>query len=357
MIRIIFPLIFSVAALISGNAAAQQTQPIEIADNAPDSYTVVRGDTLWDISGRFLKQPWRWPEVWKMNRDQIRNPHLIYPGQVVILDRSGPYLSVGRSLGGKSKSISGDQKLEPRVYSEPLSAAIPSIPLAAITPFLIQPLVIDDEELPDAGTVIATDHSRLYMGMGDTIYAKNISEGDEVWDVFRRSSPLVDPVTKEKLGYEATFLGTARVVTPGQPAELEILTAVEEIGVDDRLIPREKPELLAFVPHSPEYDVEGRVLALPGRSMGMSNIDETGRYSVVSLSVGSNDGIEVGHVLALHRNRGKVEYKNGFRTEVYDLPEKLYGLVFVFRVFERVSYALVMESLGPVAVGDTVRKP
>ncbi len=356
MIRIIFPLIFSIAALISGNAAAQQTQPgeavskpPEIADNAPDSYTVVRGDTLWGISGRFLKQPWRWPEVWRMNREQIRNPHLIYPGQVIVLDRSGPYLSIGRPVGRSGGSGSG--RLEPQVYTEKIDTAIPSIPLSSLGPFLTQPLVIEQEDIPDAGTVIATDHSRLYMGMGDIIYAKNITEGEEVWDIFRRSKPLVDPITDEKLGYEAIYLGSARVVEHGEAAELEIINAVEEIGVDDRLLPRAQPELITYVPHAPEFEVEGRVISMHNA------VAETGRYHVVALSVGSNDGIEIGNVLALHRYRGTVKYKNGHKTENFELPEKLYGLVFVFRVFERVSYALVMESLGQVAPGDAVRKP
>jgi len=348
MIRIIFPLILSIAALISGNAAAQQKQPIELAENAPDSYTVVRGDTLWGISGRFLKQPWRWPEVWRMNREQIRNPHLIYPGQIIVLDRSGPYLTIGRRLGAGG---GGDQKLEPRIYSEKIEMAIPSIPVSVINPFLTQPQVIDDQELPDAATVIATDYSRLFMGMGDTIYAKDITETSEVWDIFRPSVPLRDPVTNEVLGYEAQYLGSARVVTYGEASELEILNAVEEIGVNDRLVPREEPQLMSFVPHAPAFDIEGRV-------MGFKNgVWETGRYHVITLNVGAHDGIEVGHVLGLYRNRGTIVYKEGVRKEKFDLPEKLYGLAFVFRVFDRVSYALVMESTGSVSMDDIVRQP
>ena len=155
MIRIIFPLLVSFVTLLGATAHAQSG--VRLADNAPDSYTVVRGDTLWDISGRFLQEPWRWPEVWRLNRDQIRNPHLIYPGQVILLDRSGPWLTVGRRVGSGTQA----GRIEPRVYNEALESAVPSIPLQIIEPFLNRPLVVDQPRLEGSATIIATETSRV----------------------------------------------------------------------------------------------------------------------------------------------------------------------------------------------------
>ncbi|NMG53564.1 LysM peptidoglycan-binding domain-containing protein [Aromatoleum aromaticum] len=343
MIRIIFPLLFGIATLLSVPALADQAT---LAHDAPDSYTVVRGDTLWDISGRFLRQPWRWPEVWRLNRDQIRNPHLIYPGQIVVLDRSGPYLSIGRRIGGPLY-----EKRFPQIHSEEVDSAIPSIPMQIIEPFLTRPLVVDDAKLAGAGTVVATETSRVFMGAGDTVFAKGV-EGSDVWQVFRPARPLVDPVTNEVLGHEAMFLGTARVTGHGRPATLKLVSSVEEIGVGDRLVVSERPEVFSFVPHAPDAQVEGRLIGI------YRGVVETGRHNVVTLNIGSRAGLERGHVLALHRERGSVVYKDDEGgKETFDLPQQRYGLAFVFRVFDRVAYALVMDADGPVTVGDSVRKP
>ncbi len=344
MIRIIFPLLFGIATLLSVPAVADQAT---LADDAPDSYTVVRGDTLWDISGRFLRQPWRWPEVWRLNRDQIRNPHLIYPGQIIVLDRSGPYLSIGRRIGGPLY-----EKRFPQIYSEEVDSAIPSIPMQIIEPFLTRPLVVDDAKLAGAGTVVATETSRVFMGAGDTVFAKGVTEGSDVWQVFRPARPLVDPVTNELLGHEAMFLGTARVTEHGTPATLKLVSSVEEIGSGDRLVVSERPEIFSFMPHAPDAEIEGRLIGI------YRGVIETGRHNVVTLNIGSRAGLERGHVLALHRERGSVVYKDDEGDkETFDLPQQRYGLAFVFRVFDRVAYALVMDSDGPVTVGDSVRKP
>lgn len=341
MIRIIFPLIVSIATLFAGAAVAQGVQ---LADDAPDSYTVVKGDTLWGISGRFLKQPWRWPEVWRFNRDQIRNPHLIYPGQVILLDRSGPWLTVGRRVGVR------DEKLFPQVYTDS-GHAVPSIPLHIIDPFLTQPLIVDQARLAGSATVIATDTSRVYTGTGDSVFAKNVREGVANWQIYRPTRPLEDPLTHEILGYEAQYLGSARVTEHGNPSTLEIVNANEEIGVGDLMMPTEPPTVFSYAPHAPEQAVEGRLVSI------YRGVSETGRLNVVALSAGAQAGVERGHVLALYRNRGVAEYKDEDGRESFQLPEKRYGLVFVFRVFDKVSYGLVMETEGPVAIGDSVRKP
>jgi len=341
MIRIIFSLFIGVAALVQPAAAAA---PVELANNAPDSYVVKKGDTLWDISGKFLKRPWRWPEVWQMNRDEIRNPHLIYPGQVIMLDRSGPYLRLGRRVG---------RDIKPTVYSEPAAQAIPSIPQNEIAPFLTQPLVVDEKNIADSATIVATQENRLFTGQGDTVFAKDVSPEVDSWYIYRPARPLEDPVTKEVLGYEAVHLGTADVTQHGAPAVLEITDAKQEVGTGERMLPATRPDLLSYVPHAPTSDVEGRVISIYG------GVSETGRQGVITLGVGASNGIEVGHVLALYRNRGAVQYKDeetGDKEE-FDLPEHRYGLVFVFRVFNRVSYGLVVDATAPVKVADTVRTP
>jgi len=341
MIRIIFSMFIGVAALVQPAAAAA---PVELAPNAPDSYVVKKGDTLWDISGMFLRRPWRWPEVWQMNKDEIRNPHLIYPGQVIVLDRSGPYLRLGRRVG---------RDIKPTVYNEPVDQAIASIPQNEIEPFLTQPLVVDDENIQNAAVIVATQENRLYTGQGDTVFAKNVDPATDQWYVFKPAEPLVDPVTEETLGYEAVHLGTATVSQHGMPAVMRIISAKQEIGTGDRMLPANRPEVMSYVPHAPEGDVEGRVIGIYG------GVNETGRQGVVTLNVGHTNGIEVGHVLAMYRARGEVEYKDPKteEKETIQLPENRYGLVFVFRVFERVSYGLVVDASDVVKITDTVRTP
>lgn len=342
MIRIIFSLLIGVASLTAFAEAANPA--VEIKDNAPDTYVVKKGDTLWEISGKFLTQPWRWPEVWRMNRSQIHNPHLIYPGQLIVLDRNGPSLSIGRQL---------EDKLSPRVYTSDIAQAIPSIPPEAIEPFLSKPLVVDAKRLENSATIIATQEDRLYTGRGDEVFAKDIDEGQKAWLVYRPVRPLMDPDTRTVLAYEAVYLGSAVVEEGGMPATLRITAANQEIGRGDRLVPAEPPKLMAYMPHAPQTDVEGRVISIYG------GVAETGADNVVTLNVGENGGLEAGDVLALYRNRGIANYTDpeSGRKEAYKLPEQRYGLLFVFRVFDHIAYGLVMNTDGSVKIGDYVRNP
>ncbi len=338
IMRIIFSLLLG---FTSAAALAASSKPIQIADNAPDSYTVQRGDTLWGISGKFLKEPWRWPEVWRMNRDQIRNPHLIYPGQIVVLDRNGPRLSIARPI-----------RMKPQIYDEKLQQAIPSIPTAEIAPFLSQPLVVDEAGMSDAAKIIATDESRVLVGAGNKIYATNIQPGIPMWQIYRPTKPVIDPGTNELLGYEAYYLGTARTLAEGEPATLEVTRSVEEIGKGDRMVPAAKPDLLAYSPHAPDKDIKGEIIGI------YSGVGEAGANSIVTLNLGTRNDIEVGHVLAIYRAGREETYReDGGRREIYTLPEERYGLAFVFRTFEKMSYALIMSSSRPVTARDVVRTP
>jgi len=211
--------------------------------------------------------------------------------------------------------------------------------------------VVDQPRLDGSATIVATETSRVLTGTGDTVFAKNVGDEGEVWHIYRPARPLEDPVTREPIAWEAAYLGTARVTERGEPTTLEILSAVEEIGTGDLMMPSEPPSVFAYVPHAPEAAIEGRIVSIH------RGVSETGRLNVVALNVGEQDGLERGHVLALYRNRGVAQYRGEAGTESYRLPEKRYGVVFVFRVFERVSYALVMDSDGPVTITDAVRTP
>ena len=346
MVRIISALILAVTAV-----CASAAEPLQLVDNPPDRHVVVKGDTLWGISGKFLKEPWRWPEIWNMNRDQIKNPHLIYPGQVVYLDRSGktPRLRLGKPV----KSGGGTVKLQPHVYSDPVQQAIPSIPPNQIEPFLSQPLVVEQGELDTVPRIVAGPEYRGMMGNGDQAFATAIPDASVVrWNVFRPGKPLIDPDTGNTIGYEAFFLGNANLVQPGEPAALQITVAKEEIMRGDRLIPAPPVNIISYVPHRPDNQIAARVMTIYG------GVSEGGRASIVSLNRGRNDGLEVGHVLALFRNRfsSAIDQDTMQRVDT-PIPEERYALVFVFRVFNGVSYALVLESSKPVTIGDYARNP
>lgn len=359
MRRIIFALIlsFSTAAF---SQAQVETRPIELAPDAPDRHIVVPGDTLWGISSKFLKDPFRWPDIWRMNVEQVKNPHRIYPGQVVILDRSGqnPQLKLGQIV-----------KLEPAVRNTELPKEIPSIPAQAIEPFLSQPLVIDLEQFASAPRIVATQENRVYTANGDLIYASDVDPKIRVWQVYRPGKPLVDPDTdnpdkpegKVVLGVEAVFLGNARTVSESDGITTLRLTSIkEEIGRGDQLVPASRPEVMSYMPHLPKQPINARIINLYG------GVGEGSRNSIISISRGKQDGLEMGHVLALYRSgmtvTNRFEKKDSTifsegTVETNRLPDERYGLVFVFRVFDRVSYALVVESARSVVPGDRVSAP
>jgi hypothetical protein len=339
MIRILSALILAGAAMLC-NAA---DQPLQLATNAPERHVVVPGDTLWDISARFLRDPWRWPEIWRMNRQQIKNPHRIYPGDVIVLDRDAsgnPLLRVE------------DGKLRPKIYSEPMMVPIPPIPPNEIEPFISAPLIVEANGLDNAARIVATQEDRVFLGNGDSIYVENADPAEKHWQIYRKGKALHDPADREQiLGYEAFYLGTANQVKAGQPATFTILSAKQEIGRDDRLIPAIKPPLVEYIPHRPDSMVDGRIIDVYG------GVGEAGRGSIVSLNKGVQDGLEIGHVLALERNRIITQRDENDNKVSVQIPPERKGLVFVFRTFERISYALVVQAEGTVEVNDFVRTP
>lgn len=338
MRRIISALLISISSTL---VLAQGAKPIELADGAPERHIVISGDTLWGIAAKFLKDPYRWSELWKLNADEIKNPQRIYPGQVIALDKSGnqPRLRLVTVT---------EQRRE---YVEPLRKGIPAIPPQDIEPFLSEPRVLDANGLDAAPRVVALQGDRVIAGAGDTLYTTEVTARPKSWQLFRPGIPLVDPDSKETLGHEAVYLGTARQTAAGVPSSFLITTSKQEVVRGDRLLAAPQQDVPSYIPHPPTKMIKAKVLAIYG------GVSYGGPQSVLALSRGKNDGLEPGHVLSADLAGAEVSNRyNGERTD-YKLPDARNGLVFVFRVFDRVSYALVMNATQPMVVGDTVHTP
>ena len=367
--------IIALAFLVSGSVIAQApSAPLAIKPDAPDRYVVVPGDTLWGISERYTDSPWRWPELWNMNRDQIRNPHLIYPGYVIVLDRERAQLRIaapgtegaaptapptpGVAPAPGAPTTPGDTvKLSPRVRAESLAKQeIPSIPPSVIEPFLSRPLVVEPDGLDKAPTIIATQADRVVLAAGNSAYVRGIGGAkDETWYVYRRGVPLVDPDTNKTLAYEAIYLATAQLTRPGEPATVVLTSAVQEVEAGDKLVAAGRVQPVNYAPHAPNAQIKGRVIAIYG---GVAQVGEAGPLQVVSINRGKADGLEVGHVLALYSLGGTVRDASKPRNDPrIQLPDERSGLVFVFRVFDRISYALIMQITRPVRPLDVVQTP
>ena len=351
---------------ISAAAAAQApSAPLTIKPDAPDRYVVVPGDTLWGISQKFTDSPWRWPELWGFNKEQIRNPHLIYPGYVIVLDRARGQLTIGEpgqaaapgtaGAPAAASEPSGTVKLGPRVRSESLAKEqIPSIPANVIEPFLSRPLVIEPDGLDKAPTIVGTQADRVILAAGNRGYVRGMGQSKEgTWYVFRPGPPLVDPDTNQTLAYEAIYLGTAQLERPGEPATVTLTTSVQEVGAGDKLVAAGRPQPITYAPHSPANPIRGRVISIYGSP---GKVGEAGPQQIISLNRGARDGLEVGHVLALYTLGGTVRDISAKDGQI-KLPDERAGLAFVFRVFNRVSYALVMNVTKPISPLDVVQTP
>ena len=353
------------AALLAGLfAAPAQAAPCAFRPNAPDQHLVVKGDTLWDISGKFLDHPWCWPQVWGMNRDEIRNPHWIYPGQIVYFDRKTGRLSL-RKPGGDADGAAGQPgitRLSPQLRTEGIGRdAVPSIPASVIEPFLTRPLVIGVDELASAPRIAASQEGRVYLGQGDKVYVKGELNGVKSFQVFRPGTPLKDPETGALLGYEAQYLGTVALQAEAKPGvdvhTFKVGSSHQEMGVGDRLAPVPPEPMRSYVPHPPDRQVDARVVSIYG------GVTYAGQNQIISVNRGSVDGLDVGTVLQLY-HFGKVVADPGgdkgvlgMRRPTIKLPDEQYGNLFIFRVFKNVSYGLVMQVTEPVQVGDVAKSP
>ena len=331
--------------------------------HAPDSRTVQPGDTLWGISGLFLKSPWRWPELWGMNLEQIRNPHLIYPGQVLYLDTSSgrARLRLGQAVGG---GVNGTTKLSPRIRSSAVGdGAIASIPFNLIEPFLNEAVIFQTNELAAAPRIVAAQEGRVVLARGDLAYVRGELGKQRDYRIFRAPKPLVDPTTKEVLGFEANYVGAAEYVRQGEtsvdangktqivPATFTITSIRQEAGVGDRLALVPAREFTNYGPHAPESPVGGQIISIYGDAI------TAGQNDIVALNRGAVDGMERGHVLALWSAGASVIDTTDSSRSVVKLPDERHGVLFVFRVFDRMSYALILSVTDPVKAGDRFTQP
>lgn len=364
----------------TANEVAQTGVPLsELAPNAPDEYTVKRGDTLWAISGLFLKSPWRWPELWGMNLDEISNPHLIYPGQQLYLDKANGRATLRTSRSGDPLDTI---RISPRTRYESLAdAALPLISPQDIEPFLAEAMIVDEATFSQAPRIVAGQEGRVLLSRGDRAYARGIytstGSGTALSDakgqpldyrVFRNATPLKDPSTGEILAYEAQFLGKANLIrgesvtnvaakdgsvsTEIIPATIDIVVAKEEMRVGDRLVPEPPLELLSYAPRAPATQIEGQIVSIYGSAVRYA----TGNQVVV-INRGKNDGMERGHVMAVLRSGELVTDKTDSPKTQIRLPNERNGLLIVFRTFDRVSYALVLQVTHGVKVGDRFVNP
>lgn len=354
---------FAVAALFACAAAGPvQAATCEFRPNAPDQHLVVRGDTLWDISGKFLEHPWCWPQVWGMNQDQIRNPHWIYPGQIVYFDRANRRLSLTRPGPEGGDGISGTTRLSPQIRTEGLGVdAVQSIPSGVIEPFLSMPLIVEDDELKGAPRIAAMEEGHVYLGKDDKLYVRGQLNGGSSFQVFRPGNPLKDPETGRVIAYEAVYLGSVKLQTEAKPGvdahTFTVSSSKQEMGAGDRLMPAPPTPMRNYVPHQPERQIGARVLSI------YSGVTYAGQNQVVSVNRGSVDGLDVGAVLQLYHfgqtvaDPGGNKGLFGLGKTMIKLPDEQVGTLFIFRVFKHVSYGLIMQVTQPVEVGDVAKSP
>lgn len=326
------------------------SMPLALADELlradhPDQYTVVKGDTLWDISARFLRTPWRWPDIWYVN-PQIANPHLIYPGDILelVYVDGKPQLRLRR----------GPLKLSPTVRSTPWDGAIPTIPVDAIGPFLTRPYVMDKDQLDKAPYVVAFADEHILGGAGQKAYVRSIDQVDPTkFEIVRPGGPYKDAGTGEILGYEATYIGSSELQRTGDPATVFINNTDVEAIIGDRLIPAGDEKATAnFTPHAPPMPIEGAIISV------LNGVSQIGQYNVVVLDRGARDGLKPGSVLRVDQ-RGEVirDVVTADSRDTVQLPDEEAGLLMVFRTFERVSFGLVMHATRVMHVNDKVRNP
>ena len=355
----------------------------DLAPNAPDQYTVKSGDTLWAISRLYLKTPWRWPELWGMNLQDIRNPHRIYPGQQLHLDKINGRATLRSSQGASDGPPTDTVKISPRTRSESLSdSAIPTLSPSAIEPFLTEALIVDETTFAVAPRIVATQEGRVLLSRGDRAYARGEYSGGNAsgmplstengesldYRVFRNATPLKDPTTQVILGYEAHYVGKAKLIrgestiqTEGKdgkaqlemvPATIDIVGTKEEIRVGDRLIAEPPRELLSYAPHAPALPTAGQVVSVYGDSVAFAAENQ-----IVVINRGIEDGLDRGTVVAILRDGRRMHDKTDSARPPMKLPNERNGLMMVFRAFDHLSYALVLQVTDPVKVGDRFTNP
>lgn len=346
--------------LASCIATVAHADILSIREDVPERYVVQSGDTLWDIAELFLHSPWRWKEIWYQS-PQITNPHLIFPGDIIGLQwfDGAPRLTIiERGLEAVTVRLTQDSsekgvvRLQPSARYSHVDQAIPAIPREYIQPFLNANQIVTGEELNAAAYVVSGEEGRIVIGAGDRLYARGdwVSDG-EAYELFRAGEAYRDPVTNDFLGVEAIALGRADMeVIQGNVAKLHVVSSRSNIRLGDRLLLNERAHLEpTFFPASPPEGLTGQILSV---AEGLSII---GQFNVVLLNRGEVDGVASGHVFDIMR-QGEV-VRDPINNQLIRLPEEQGGMMMVFRVFDRMSYALVMEATNTMNVGDRFRAP
>jgi hypothetical protein len=334
--------------------AAESTAPTAqlLRPDAPVNYTVKRGDTLWDISAVFLKDPWFWPEIWQIN-PQVENPHLIYPGDV---------LSLAVGANGDARvfiSQYSGARLQPRLRSDPIDGPIDAIPFSAIAAFLSKPSVLSKDQALAAPHILGFRDEHMIGGTGHEIYVKDLGgERNQRFTVMHIGDPIRDIDSREILGYQAYYVATAVVNNPGEVSKAVLTEGAREALEGDRLISQEGEVPLTFTPHAPTSAVDGQIIAVA------DNVEQIGQYQVVVLNRGDNDGLKPGAVLAVDQlgavvrdKYGSLPWKKKAFAKQVRLPSERAGTLIVFKVFDRISYGLVIGASGPMRVADRVYNP
>ncbi len=383
------------AALLAPVAAQAQNYPItsdqrataqqvasrgvplaELAPNAPDTYVVKRGDTLWAISGMYLLRPWRWPELWGMNLQSIPNPHLIFPGQTLYLEKIDGYARLRTARGGTGGD-SETVRVSPRTRTDSLAGtALPTLPPHLIEPFLVEPLVVDELTFSQAPRIVATVDERVLMANGDRAYARGPAgqplrlepSTPRLYRVFRNAVPMKDPESGEILGYEAQYVGRAEllrgettaetrtpdgVTTDVVPATIELSRAKEEIRFGDRLLPAPERGYASYTPQAPQFAVDARVVSI----YGSAAVANAAQNQVVAINRGTRDGMQPGLVLTVLTKGERIVDKTDPDRGTIKLPSEANGTGMVFRTFDRVSYVLLLQVRQGVRVGDRLVNP
>lgn len=341
------------AALVSftGRLGAQQGGGVPLNPSHPDTYVVKRGDTLWDIAAMFLREPWYWPEIWYVN-PQIENPHWIFPGDVLTLVYvdGKPQLRMQRG-----QAAAGTDKLSPRIREEQLGDAVTAIPLSAIAPFLKRGTVLEKGEIGKLPYILELRDGHLVAAQGNDAYVRGETLGgpDTPYSVVRVGNQLVDPDNGDVLGYAGIFIGQGTIWRGGDPSTLRLQETAREAARGDRLIAPDVSFPLQFYPRPPGQPVDGEIMFVEDHG------SQVGQYQVVVINRGTQHGLEAGSVLSIWSPGDRVwdDFNSRFTDRKVQLPDERVGTLMVFRTFDRLSYALVMEATAPIHRADRVRNP
>ena len=349
------------AVIPQAPAPAEPAETVVYEPQSPKTYIVQEGDTLWDISSVFLRDPWFWPEIWFKN-PQVENPHLIYPGDTLAIvyvggERKIQLLSRGEQGSVLAQTEGGLKvvKVNPRVRTQSIDATIPSIPIESIRHLLERPMIIDEDTLNDSAYILSSLDNHLINSINDKLYVRKLdtTKGIGRYHIYRPNRALFDPITNELLGYEALYVGESRLLLRGDPASVRVTSSVREILRDDRVMPMDNSSFERdFFPKPPSSYVAGEIVAL------VDSISKSGAFQTIAINLGNRDGVESGNILRIRRNGDTLPDKNE-KDPLFTvkLPDEQIGMAMIIRSFEKMSYALIMEADMPISIQDYVESP